>query len=65
MQNEPELLDQAARGEYEAVFVTPEFIRADNPNFMKLLGLSGRRFSPFRNKLMRVVIDESHLVFHW
>lgn len=65
MANDPGLLDRAARGEYEAVFLTPEFIRADNPNFIKLLGLGGRRYSAFRNRLMAVVIDESHLVFHW
>ena len=65
MENDSQLLDRAAGGEYEAVFVTPEFIRADNSKFIKLLGFSGKRCSAFRKRLMAVVIDESHLVFHW
>lgn len=65
MEDDPELLFRAARGEYEAVFVTPEFIRADNLNFMKLLGTNGKRSSVFRIRLIAIVIDESHLVFHW
>lgn len=60
-----DLLNRASRGEYQAVFVTPEFIRAENGNFVKLLGLRRKTYTSFKLRCIAVIVDESHLVFHW
>lgn len=65
LQTDPEILNRASRAEYQAVFMTPEFIGAENSNFVRLLGLRSKYYSPFNLRCMAVVIDESHLVFHW
>ena len=65
LKDDPGLLIRAARGEYEVVFVTPEFIRADNPRFLRLTGHNTKQKSLFHLGITAIVVDESHLVFHW
>lgn len=47
------------------MFVTPEFIRPENGGFVKLLGLRSKSYTAFKLRCIAVVIDETHLVFHW
>lgn len=60
MRDDPNLLRDIARGQYELVCASPEFVSPENKQF-SFLANSGQ----FRSNLFRIVIDEAHLCYIW
>ena len=58
--NDPQLVSRVAEGNYEAIFMPPEFASNNNENFVKLL-----ESTTLRSRIMWLVVDDGHKVHDW
>jgi superfamily II DNA/RNA helicase len=57
---DPNLISAVSKGNYQLVFISPEFCNPDNPDFQRLCGQT-----PFAERLIAIAIDEAHLCHTW
>ena len=60
LRNDPNLLRDIARGYYEFVCASPEFVTTENKQFSCLANSA-----QFKTNLFGVVVDEAHLCYIW
>ncbi|KAF8438216.1 P-loop containing nucleoside triphosphate hydrolase protein [Kalaharituber pfeilii] len=61
----PQLIGSIVGGNYQVVYMCPEFAHADNVDFQRIVGYRGNKQSIFKNQLGLIVVDECHLVYAW
>ena len=60
LQKDPKILQSAAAGQYQLIFLSPEVLSMENSVFRSLVGSK-----VIRGPLGGIVIDEVHLCHQW
>jgi superfamily II DNA helicase RecQ len=61
IKEDPELINRVRDGEFQLVFLQPEFCHASNGQWHKMTGLKTK----FVESVFSIVIDEAHLIHQW